>query len=64
MLEGFPNIEWGTHCTGDWLFILCARDPCCINFYFLPLGISKAKDKYLGCQTNSLVFNFLTHLTA
>ena len=27
-------------------------------------GVSKAKDKYLGCQTNSLVFNFLTYLTA
>lgn len=25
---------------------------------FSPFGVSKAKDKYLGCQTNSLGFNF------
>lgn len=62
MLEGFPTVELGTSCTGDWLFILCTRDPHCINYRFSPFGVSKAKDKYLGCRTNSSVFNFSTYL--
>lgn len=38
--------------------------PTLHKLLFSPFGVSKAKGKYLGCQTNSLVFNFLTYFNA